>query len=139
MISSAYWIDALLTCLGCAESSGGGDARLVVPGLNSEPRGDRYVRAGDVLPLQDGDFSDALVVLRRPVDSRQVVALIEWSCPRCHAVQWVQLGFDRIDDSSCRLVAARAVPLSPELLDQAHYASASMTVWLLARGDTPRP
>lgn len=139
MISYAYWIDARPTCLGCGESSGGGDARLDVSGLNSEPRGDRYVHAGSVLPLQDGDFSDALVVLRRPVDTRQIVALVEWSCPGCHAVQWVKLDFERIDDSSCRLVSARAVPLSPELVDQAHYASASLTVWLLAREDMPRP
>jgi len=130
MISYAYWFDVPLTCLACGTTTAGSSARLSVSGLNSEPRGDRWVHAGDVLPIYEGDFSDAFVTLRPPEEASPVVALAQWGCPACHDIQWVKLDFEKIDGSHHRFVTAGTVPLSPDLFNQTHYVSHSLADWL---------
>lgn len=133
MPSSVYFRFPV-ACPNCGNAIAADESRVYTSGL-----GNHYtdtVAIGDVLSIEDSDFEDSFLTLRRPIPTDPIVVSIElWTCPRCETVRWARLELAKLGNSRYRFQRAGLVSLSKVTLDEANFVSAKLYAWTPQPGD----
>ena len=112
--------------MNCGSLNSAREIHLYTPSFGQDPA-DTDAEPGDILDLETVDFEDGYFTLRRPSSAEStVIALEVWGCRVCLRTQGARLRFEREDSTHYRFLDAEAVPLSANILDDAHFISRSL-------------
>jgi len=123
------WFLAPLSCLHCGSHAGERETRLNTRDLNRDPES-ISVRPGDLLEVSLQELEDAYLTLRKPVGTEDIRALEQWDCPACQWTQWARIVFRYVDPEHSRFISAETVPLTPEVVRDAHFISPRIGFWV---------